>query len=147
MLLVGIALFASPSFAVPTAYYSPFSGSISIDNDFVLSPRGTSIVRLVSKTNQFTTNASAYATIPGAFLDPIDLPSEFWYRGFPLGHFYIGKVVTPGTPASDLYSDVIFTSEGPIPGLTVVSTPEPSCLSLLIAAGATMAAAASRRVT
>lgn len=78
--------------AAPSWSYNFNTGGVSIKNDTGMT---LSVVYMLSPQNVFTTNASAYAAIPGTFLDTGDLPYGFTYLNFPAGEYQIGSIAPP----------------------------------------------------
>ena len=94
--------------------------------------------------NKFTTNGSAFASIPGATFDGGDLPLGFTYINFPVGIYNVGNVVVPNTPLSDLRAYYRQTFSSPEVGVLTRWFPEPSGLTLF-GIGAIFAAVRRRR--
>ncbi len=140
-----VAIAAHPAWAVPTALYHPPSGSLYLRNDL---PTSLAAVAVVSATNSFKTDANLFAVPPGAIIDPYDLPLGIAYLTFPstnnfpqpfFGHF-VGSVVNPGTPISDLDAFYYLTFSNPVKtpfAMIQLPIPEPatSALAFLGVAG------------
>ena len=90
--------------AAPMGYYNPTTGAIFLSND-----TGGSLdhITIVSASGQLRPDPALYAAFPGAVFDQGDLPGAFTYLYYPqVGLFspasFIGNVIVPGTPQSDL---------------------------------------------
>lgn len=131
--------------AAPRGYYNPTTGAIFLSND-----TGADLVHITvfSAGGNLRTDPALYATFPGAIFDSADLPGAFTYLSFPeVGLFspdsYVGNVVVPGTPGSDLsgyYRSSVFDPPQPLD--FVWSEPTSSAIG---AVGALAFVALSRR--
>ncbi len=97
------AMIPSLVHAIPSVFYHPGTGGIWLSND---TGANLGAIAVISAGNKVKTEPALFAAIPGATFDPGDLPSGFTYLKFPptnspLGVF-VGNVVMPGTPYSDL---------------------------------------------
>lgn len=145
-LLIAISM-SERTQAAPWIFYDPASGGLWLKND-----TGANIVTFTvnSAGSHLKTDANLFASAPGAIVDTVDLPLSFTYLNFPPTNNYaglfIGNVVAPGTPPSDLsgHYRVSPTGQGfPIPG-PVELLPEPAS-GLLLASGMLAFAAKVRR--
>ena len=94
----------SAAYAVPRGMYHPASGAIFLSND---TGGDLAHISVLSAGGNLRTDPALYASFPGAIFDSGDLPGAFTYLSFPeVGLFspgsYVGNVVVPGTPLSDL---------------------------------------------
>ncbi len=127
--------------AAPTAYYNPATGGIHLKNDTGAKLGAIGVIS-ESLLHVAKTDPSLYASIPGATFDAGDLPYGFTYLSYPSTGsepfgFFIGNVIVPGTPASDLsglYYPWLVATSTPV---AIVEVPEPS--SIVVATiGATL---------
>ncbi|MBA4106361.1 MAG: hypothetical protein C0485_11435 [Pirellula sp.] len=134
---------SSVAYAVPTICYNQATGGLWLSND-AGSP--LKAIAVVSAMANFKPDFNLYAQPPGAVFDSGDIPVAIAYLNFPTTGYsgiFIGNVLNPGTPASDLsgfyYPDSLV--QPPLP--LGICFPEPS--SCVMAAMSALAFAGTAR--
>lgn len=121
-------LVADVAVAAPSYGYNPANGNVFVWNDLDGPLNNLSVL----SAGGHLTNASHMLDLPGAFKDDSEFPDALTYLNFPQGNWYLGAVVQPGTPLSDLTVRYRLPGQSTGPNLVILpGWPEPTSAALL----------------
>ena len=128
MAVLSIVTAAGVAKAAPVAYYNPANGNVVFNNDLAGALNNISLLSGSSSLTQ----SSALLDVAGTTKDDSEFPDALTSLNSPVGQYYIGAVVKPGTPLADLtmrYRNPGQSTGANIIGV-VVEVPEPATFAM-----------------